>query len=505
MNALIRGARPTSICCKNFRSTGRLQTSSCSVSVHPSRMDDFNFRGKTSSIVSVMGDLHLAPEQMHLFHQAQAQLLKAMADKDGKVIEGARVVQLGDLGHSKHGSGGKACFEFAKSFLEGFGIPYVLVLGNHDLEGEEYETDEENLEAWQTVFGQQHHWCAELGPALLIGLSTTRYRSNTNSHHEVYVDDHQFAWLESTLETSAERPVIIFTHAPPIGCGLKVLQNVHVKNRCAWLNHSDRPERFIQLVRKHPNIKLWFSDEFEVISCHFHLSHNYRDSISVVHQTAFVQTGVIGKCNRDGNRHSRVLQVDHEGYEVLTMDHEVGALRLDLKGSWRLSDRPRPQLPPDDELLCDPSAGWLCDRGSSDSSVEGGDEDGNSLLSDGQAGSMLGKDNEYVKWYRVGLRSILAIQDDLLVEYDIDTASPIGLVCKFPEGCELRLFNKEGQPATNKDGSDVASVTVVNMNSIPQVFNRNEEDRFYQIYQPNKWQARKKTLAAAVPSAESRI
>lgn len=43
-------------------------------------------------------------------------------------------------------------------------------------------------------------------------------------------------------------------------------------------------------------------------SGHFHLSHNYSDSISVVGQTAFVQTGVIGESNRDGYRHSRVLK-----------------------------------------------------------------------------------------------------------------------------------------------------------------------------------------------------
>ena len=43
-------------------------------------------------------------------------------------------------------------------------------------------------------------------------------------------------------------------------------------------------------------------------SGHFHLSHNYTDSISVVGGTAFVLTGVIGECNRDGFRHSRLLK-----------------------------------------------------------------------------------------------------------------------------------------------------------------------------------------------------
>ena len=41
---------------------------------------------------------------------------------------------------------------------------------------------------------------------------------------------------------------------------------------------------------------------------HFHLSHNYTRSISVAGNCAFVQTGVIGDCNRDGFRHSRVIK-----------------------------------------------------------------------------------------------------------------------------------------------------------------------------------------------------
>ena len=50
-------------------------------------------------------------------------------------FSGARIVQLGDLGHPQHGSGGSTCFAFAKAYLDGFGVPAALVIGNHDLEG----------------------------------------------------------------------------------------------------------------------------------------------------------------------------------------------------------------------------------------------------------------------------------------------------------------------------------------------------------------------------------
>lgn len=59
---------------------------------------------------------------------------------------------------------------------------------------------------------------------------------------QVYINDTQMEWFEQQLQaaTAAGRAVIVLTHAPPQGCGLKFLQEVHVKNRCAWLNHSDR-------------------------------------------------------------------------------------------------------------------------------------------------------------------------------------------------------------------------------------------------------------------------
>jgi hypothetical protein len=72
------------------------------------------------------------------------------------------------------------------------------------------------------------------------------------------------------------------------------------------------------------------------------------------------------------------------------MDHDSGALRLDLKASWSIGDRPRPQIPPGDELLCDPAAGWLCDRGNSDGMETGGNDDGSSSPV-AESGRMLGK------------------------------------------------------------------------------------------------------------------
>jgi len=42
---------------------------------------------------------------MHLFEDARSQLVKAMSDGAGRLLPGARVVQLGDLGGYKHKPG----------------------------------------------------------------------------------------------------------------------------------------------------------------------------------------------------------------------------------------------------------------------------------------------------------------------------------------------------------------------------------------------------------------
>jgi len=38
----------------------------------------------------------------------------------------------------------------------------------------------------------------------------------------VYIDDEQMAWFEQQLAANQHRPVLVFSHAPPQGCGLKV-------------------------------------------------------------------------------------------------------------------------------------------------------------------------------------------------------------------------------------------------------------------------------------------
>lgn len=446
--------------------------------------NNFGDESLKSFNISILGDLHLpnAPGDLGHFYQARDQLLSASPS-----IEEARVVQLGDLGSYEKGWPGSGnCFDLAKGYLDSFNVPVGLILGNHDLEGDEFESDEENLSVWKKKFAQNHFWSSKLGRVTFVGLSTVRFRSNIHSVHEVHIDDEQIEFLEKVLEEANGGPVVMFSHAPILGSGLKAVQAVHVKNRCAWLNHSSNAEYFISLVRRHPNIKLWFSG-------HFHLSQSYPDSISIVGGSAFVLTGVIGdRFSRDGHRHSRVLHGTDEGFELYTMDHDTGTTRLDLKGSWDSKQVPE-YLTPDEELLCDPTAGFLCSK--VDCSIPD--------VNDGGASSSLQQ-----SWFNSGPTSMLSLQDGILVEYDAVCMAPIGAVfLQVPDHCHIRLVDKHGNivDTVTTDGSAATTVEMVDTQAqevVEKVY-RNDEGKFYQIFQPNKWVIRKqKEMQEALASSQ---
>jgi len=428
--------------------------------------------------IGILGDLHLEPSQMHLFREARDQIVRALPEVCGG-REGCRVVQLGDLGGYACDPGSQQCFDTAKDFLSGFGFPVGVITGNHDLEGEEFKTDEDNLAAWLRTFCQDtHYWSKDLGAVLAIGLSTVRFRSNKHSAHEVFIDDAQMRWFEETVEANSEKNIVVFSHAPPMGCGLKVVQSVHVKNRCAWLNHSSDPGQFMRIVNNCHNIKLWFSG-------HFHLSQNYAESISVLSNTAFVQTGVIGECNRDNLRQSRILKFDAEGFEVYTIDHDDESLRLDLSSSW--NDPRGPPIPEQlaEELLCDPEDGDLCC----------GLEDCDPYL-DWKANKR-NTDGSPVRWISAGGDVLLAHQNNMLVEYHDSLCAPVGVVCLDTRNKRIRMIGADGDEVSDVRADHAVAVEFADLltGEIERV-PRNDANSFYRIYQPNKWRIRKQREAA---------
>lgn len=86
---------------------------------------------------------------------------------------------------------------------------------------------------------------------------------------------------------------------------------------------------FIDIVRKNPCIKAWFSG-------HFHLGQDYQDSITFPEgndrgSCVFAQTAVMGKkSSRDTRQQSRLVRGQKNGFTISTVDHlKDGKERLD--------------------------------------------------------------------------------------------------------------------------------------------------------------------------------
>jgi hypothetical protein len=154
---------------------------------------------------------------------AQLELLVARRE-EGDLMK-CNVVSLGDLGrkdirHEPGDAGTTKSFFDAKAFFDGFGLPYELVSGNHDLEGmDEFATDEANLDAWMDCFGKpMPQFCRQIGEkTLIVGLSTIRFRDAPFSSHEVHLDDAQLEWFEKTVKAHPAEEgwkILVSSHAP---------------------------------------------------------------------------------------------------------------------------------------------------------------------------------------------------------------------------------------------------------------------------------------------------
>ncbi len=268
---------------------------------------------------AVLGDLHYEAQDTAIFEAARRQLLAQRPEA---------VVSLGDLGGYSH-CGTALSFTEGREYFSGFKVPFWALIGNHDLEGlDEFASDEDSVRGFTKAFALPAPWQAfDLGDALGITLSSTRFRGNTGCPHEVFLGAEQLAWFEATLERHRARPIFVFSHCPPLGSRLRVILNLHLNFANAWLDHNEEPARYLEIAKRHPQIRLWFSG-------HNHLGQLYRDSLSQVGACVFAHVGVMSRVTRDGSRMSRV--VDHSGENILlySLDHDTGQLIHD--GSFDL-------------------------------------------------------------------------------------------------------------------------------------------------------------------------
>jgi len=274
---------------------------------------------------------------------------------------------------------------------------------------------------------------------LLVGLTSTVFRDATYTSHEVTIDQEQLDWFEDVVQNHPARDgwkIFVFTHAPPLGSGLKVLPENHVVNGCCWLNHSneDQSRKFIELVREHRCIKAWFSG-------HFHLGQNYQDSITFPDEETdrgscvFVQTSVMRSgTSRDGSQQSRLIRGNKEGFEICTVDHQRnGKIRLDATVTYQDCDHETGEYAHGnvEEDADDTNDTYVqvytppLDKTEDDApypSEEDLVEYENFIVSHKNISE------DTTAWWYLKCGRVLGIFNGMLLEYDPSTLSPLGLV-----------------------------------------------------------------------------
>lgn len=439
--------------------------------------------------VAVLGDLHLDPRKMEDYVTGREHWMPLLHNTLHK--DNVALVSLGDLGESKNCdhnpnnpselfAGTTICHEMAAEYLGSFGVPYEVVGGNHgacffiisqstytsvylslstsrcvyledtlalmavplafsDLEGiDEFSTDTANLDMFLRTHNKPapHFSRVIAEKTLLVGLTSTVFRDAEYTSHEVTIDRDQMQWFEQTLKDHSSADgwrLFVFTHAPPNGSGLRVLQENHVVNGCCWLNHSNDKEcrKFIELVREHRCIKAWFSG-------HFHLGQDYQDSITFPTidpkdgpypnrgSCVFVQTSVMrGGTSRDTRQQSRLIRGRSDGFDICTVNHKTGGtVRLDATISYSGCNNEVGIYAHEDEAyehdkffkVYQPCAG---------DALHPPD---NGLVEYTESFLLDPVDQETVKWWYMDCGRVLGMLNGMLIEYDPSTLAPLGLV-----------------------------------------------------------------------------
>jgi len=448
------------------------------LSLLPSPPSDHKDKDDRIDYQDITVDNLIEKNQLNRAGDLSANQLEMLLEKKRQgIFMNSSLVSLGDLGrkdirHEPGDAGTTKSFVDAKDFLDGFSLPYDLVTGNHDLEGlDEFDTDEGNLQAWMDCFEKDKPYFAkQIGErTLLIGLSTVRFRDSPHSSHECHADDEQLEWFDTIVEEHSHEDgwrICVFTHAPIMGSGLRVLQNVHVINGCAWMNHCS-PSRsiFINSVKENPQIKLWCSG-------HFHLSHDFEDSISQVNQCAFVQVGVVGrKSTRDEKRQTRIVQGNSDVFKIYTINHhlrdedknanlrldatidlESGSIEMDRveqdidRNNWFRAYRPEEE---DGCYIESPTGTVACEK------------------------TMCGT----ICWWHMSDDKVLGVHEGQMVEYDTETLSPLGIVVTAKE-----MRNRE---VLVVDESKVLVLLDPDTGET-EVIHPNEDGSYWRKYQRNK-------------------
>lgn len=267
--------------------------------------------------IFVLGDPHIHPEQTVDTVEALEDIARLRPDV---------VLVMGDLSAYGPGIGSEEWTAHAVQLFDELPCPWYSTLGNHDLEGSEFQQDDHSLAMLLRCLKRPTPWMAlDLGikgSARRVGFvlpANEMFRGNPYQMHEVFFGQIQLDWLARQLDAFALQPTVMLTHAPMIAAPVRVLPEVHMRATNAWCNQNHDPQNLARIWSRHPQIGLW-------LSAHSHLGQEHPDSSGVVGPTLFAHVGVHRRqIAREAGRHSRVIDFTPDDndvrVELLTFDH----------------------------------------------------------------------------------------------------------------------------------------------------------------------------------------
>jgi len=269
-------------------------------------------------------------------------------------------------------------------------------------------------------------------------------------------------------------------------------------------------QRFIETVRKSPQIKGWFNG-------HFHLSHDYEDSITFPGgnnrgSCVFAQTGCMtARSSRDGRRHSRFLRGNEHGFEICTIDHSKGgAIRLDATVTYS------------DECAADGSEScstlvFAHDHEDYDHDLwfqayvpQEGDgcyiESPNGVIN--PAGSRFEDvgNPDTVCWWHMKDGAVLGVHNGMIIEYDESTLAPLGMVVSRDElqGRRVAVVDNGygGSTCLLYDDENNSEVTVVQPNEDGTYWRKVVRNKMYRTREKRNVDAAKKFIQKVLPDQD---
>lgn len=189
-------------------------------------------------LLAQISDLHVKQPGALAYQRVDtaARLAQTVARLNALVPRPDAVIITGDL--VDQGSADE--YRHLKSLLAALGIPYWLLIGNHDTREALREVFPEREEL--RTGGPFVHYAVDVGPLRLVALDSLQPGQSAGTLCAA-----RLAWLEQQLDAARGRRVIVALHHPPFDSGVDILDAIRLDPQAAAALET--------LVARHPNVE----------------------------------------------------------------------------------------------------------------------------------------------------------------------------------------------------------------------------------------------------------